>query len=115
VRPALIVNLSSVLFKSYLRAGRQARVGRFYSHPKVMLVADLAAFIASFALLQYVLPRVPVEIVELMQPLAWQALVGFPIILTSAIIVAGLMFELGQTAGLSSSEAVNWLPVSPSE
>lgn len=115
MRPALIVNLSSVLFKSYLRAGRQARVGRFYSHPKVMLVADLAAFIASFALLQYVLPRVPVEIVELMQPLAWQALVGFPIILTSAIIVAGLMFELGQTAGLSSSEAVNWLPVSPSE
>jgi hypothetical protein len=29
--------------------------------------------------------------------------------------MAGILFELGQSSGLASSEAVNWLPVSPSE
>jgi hypothetical protein len=38
-----------------------------------------------------------------------------PVILTSAVILAGILFELGQTGGLASSEAVNWLPVSPIE
>jgi hypothetical protein len=44
-----------------------------------------------------------------------QTLVVLPVILTSAVILAGILFELGQTTSLSSSEAVNWLPVSPSE
>jgi hypothetical protein len=34
---------------------------------------------------------------------------------TFAIVVSGLMFELGQGTAISSSEAVNWLPVTPRE
>ncbi len=44
-----------------------------------------------------------------------QVLVVLPVILTSAVILSGILFELGQTTSLSSSEAVNWLPVSPRE
>jgi hypothetical protein len=44
-----------------------------------------------------------------------QALVVLPLILTGAVIIAGILFELGQSSGLASSEAVNWLPVSPNE
>ena len=35
--------------------------------------------------------------------------------LTATVIVAGVLFELGQSSGLASSEAVNWLPISPNE
>jgi len=52
---------------------------------------------------------------SLVRPLAVQSLIVLPVILTSAVTLAGILFELGQTSGVASSEAVNWLPVSPRE
>lgn len=115
MRPAIIFNLSSVLFKSYLRAGRSSKLSRVFSQPRIMLVINLVALVIPAALLQYFFLWMPLKVIKLMEPLIWQALVGLPIMLTSAIIVAGILFELGQSAGLSSSEAVNWLPISPRE
>jgi hypothetical protein len=42
-------------------------------------------------------------------------LVDLPVLLLSVLIAAGILFELGQSSKLSSSEAVNWLPISPRE
>jgi hypothetical protein len=72
-------------------------------------------FAAPFALLAYLLPLVPANLRSSIQPVAAQALVVLPVILTAAVIVTGVLFELGQSSGLASSEAVNWLPISPNE
>ena len=109
-----VLNLASVLFKSYFRASRPG--GRsFFSNPRVLLVIDLVLFAIPFALLAYALPLVPANFRSNIRPVAVQALEVLPVILTAAVIVAGVLFELGPSSGLASSEAVNWLPVSPSE
>jgi hypothetical protein len=109
-----VVRLTSVLYKSYFRAARFGRKSRL-SNPLVVVAADIILFTAPFALLMYVLPLIPSEFTGTVRTLAVQAIIVTPVILTSAIILAGILFELGQASGLASSEAVNWLPVSPGE
>ncbi|MCL4436777.1 MAG: hypothetical protein M1503_12165 [Thaumarchaeota archaeon] len=114
MRLSAISALSSILFKSYFRAGRPGGLGRFMQL-KIMILIDAIVFAAPFMLLQFLLPLFPEDLLTLVKPLAWQTLVGLPLLLTSGIIVAGILFELGQGSGVSSSEAVNWLPISPRE
>lgn len=85
------------------------------SQPRIMLLVDLIALVAPLAGLFFLLRWVPVDVLNLLEPMALQTFIGLPILLTSAIIVVGIMFELGQSAGLASSEAVNWLPITPRE
>lgn len=108
------MSLATVLSKSYFRASRFGRRSRL-SNPFILVSLDIALFIAPFALLSYLLPLVPSELMSSVRPLAVQSLIVLPVILTSAVILAGILFELGQASGLASSEAVNWLPVSPGE
>jgi hypothetical protein len=109
-----VLSLASVLFKSYFRASRLGRRS-FFSNPRVLFVIDLILFAFPFALLAYALPLVPADLRSTVQPVAVQTLEVLPVILTAAVIVTGVLFELGQSSGLASSEAVNWLPVSPNE
>jgi hypothetical protein len=81
----------------------------------VLLAIDLILFTIPFALLAYTLPLVPADFRSYIQLVAVQAMVVLPVILTTAVIVSGVLFELEQSSGLASSEAINWLPVSPSE
>jgi len=109
-----VVSLASVLFKSYFRASRFGRRSRL-SSPIVLVSLDIVLFAAPFVLLSYLLPLIPSEFASLVQTLAVESLIVLPVILTSGVILAGILFELGQASGLASSEAVNWLPVSPGE
>jgi len=109
-----VLSLASVLFKSYFRASRLGRRS-FFSNPRVLVVIDLILFAVSFGLLAYALPLVPANLRSTVRPAAVQALEVLPVLLTAAVIVTGVLFELGQSSGLASSEAVNWLPVSPGE
>ena len=109
-----VVSLATVLFKSYFRASRFGRRSRL-SNPVILVSLDIVLFAAPFALLMYLLPLLPPELMSSVRPVALQSLIVLPVILTSAVILAGILFELGQTSGLASSEAVNWLPVSPGE
>jgi hypothetical protein len=77
-----------------------------------MLILDVVAFVGSFLLVQFVLPYL---VDALDERLVWQMLIALPMLLSSGVILAGILFELGQGAGVSSSEAVNWLPISPKE
>ncbi len=108
------MSLATVLFKSYFRASRFGRRS-LLSNPAVLVSLDIVLFAAPFALLSYLLPLVPTELMSSVRPVAIQSLIVLPVILTSAVTLAGILFELGQTSGLASSEAVNWLPVSPRE
>jgi hypothetical protein len=114
VRPGLVITLSSALFKSYFRASRNASVS-FFSRPVVMLVIDVLAFVIPALLLQSFIGALPADLNALAGPLVVQAMISLPLLMTSAVIVSGLMFELGQGSAISSSEAVNWWPVSPRE
>jgi len=109
-----VLSLATVLFKSYFRASRLGRRS-FFSNPRALLAIDLVLFAVPFGLLAYALPLVPANFQSNIRSVAVQALVVVPVVLTGAVIVAGVLFELGQSSGLASSEAVNWLPVSPSE
>jgi hypothetical protein len=109
-----VKSLASVLFKSYFRSSRFGRRSRL-SNPAVLVFLDIVLFAVPFALLSYVLPLVPSEFAGSVQTLAVESLIVLPVILTSAVILAGILFELGQTGGMASSEAVNWLPVSARE
>jgi hypothetical protein len=114
LRPGIVLTLASALFKSYFRAGRKPKVS-FFSKPKVMLVIDVIAFTVPAVLLQYVVGYIPADINTFLTPLIISAMISLPVLMTSAVIVAGLMFELGQGSAISSSEAVNWWPVTPRE
>ena len=114
MRPSLIITLSSALFKSYLRASQRASVS-FFSRPRVMLLIDIALFATPTIILHYVVGFLSPIIITLLVPLVIQAMISLPVLMTSTMIVAGLMFELGQGSSISSSEAVNWLPISPRE
>jgi hypothetical protein len=114
LRLGLILTLSSALFKSYFRAGRKPSVS-FFSQPKVMLAIDVIAFTVPAVILQYTLGYIPADINAFLTPLVISAMISLPVLMTSAVIVAGLMFELGQGSAISSSEAVNWWPVTPRE
>jgi hypothetical protein len=63
----------------------------------------------------YALPLIPSEFAGSVSTLARQSVIVLPVILTSVVILGGILFELGQVSGLASSEAVNWLPISPAE
>ncbi len=114
MRRATVASLAAVLFKSYFRASRAGRRSNF-SNPSSIFAIDALLFVPLFAAVWYLVPVVPSDIRALLVPIAAQAVVGFPVILTSAVILAGILFELGTASGLASSEAVNWLPVTPQE
>ncbi len=114
MRPGLVLTLSSALLKSYLRSSLRASIS-FFTRPFVILFIDVALFTAPAILMQYAVGSLSQEIVVALAPLVLQAMISLPVLMTSAMIVSGLMFELGQGSAISSSEAVNWLPVSPRE
>ncbi|HLN88763.1 MAG TPA: hypothetical protein VK253_01740, partial [Candidatus Binatia bacterium] len=57
----------------------------------------------------------PADFNAFLAPIFVQGMISVPVLLTSAVIVSGLMFELGQGSAIFSSEAVNWWPVTPRE
>jgi hypothetical protein len=114
MRPSLVLTLAAALFKSYLRSGRRASIS-FFSRPRLMLFVDVILFAIPTLALPSLVGALPPDIVELAKPLVVQAMISLPILMTLAIIITGLMFELGQGSAISSSEAVNWLPVTPRE
>lgn len=114
MRPGLVLTLSSALFKSYLRASRNASVS-FFSKPRVMLIIDIILFTIPALTLPYAIGALPPDLNATLVPLVIQAMISLPVLMTLAIIIAGMMFELGQGSAISSSEAVNWLPISPRE
>ncbi len=115
MRLSLILTLSSAFFKSYFRSSSQRASVSFFSRPKVMLFINVIAFIIPALVLQFVVGILPADFEAFLAPLVVQGIISVPVLLTSAVIVSGLMFELGQGSAIFSSEAVNWWPVTPRE
>jgi hypothetical protein len=109
--------LSIVLTKSQLRGYQRSRlIARLFGDPRIILAADAALF-ALPALIGYVLltRSLPAQIENIVQQLETQALSGIPAILTFSVILFGILSEISQPMQSTSTDLVNWLPISPGE
>lgn len=114
MRLSVIFSLASAFFKSYFRASRQSSMRSFFLKPKAILALDMLLFIVPAAALQFLIGGLQTDL-NVLSSMFSQVMISLPLLMTSAVIVAGLMFELGQGSAIFSSEAVNWWPVSPRE
>jgi predicted permease len=112
--------LAHVLVASQLRSGRAGSDPKsFFGRGRVILLYDLLAVGLVAYLTQAVLgsvlraePSIGHQILGMSGTLL---LPGIPTISVGIVLVAGVMFELTATARFAMSDAVNWLPISPSE
>jgi len=108
--------IAQTLLLSLMRASSKTGVQKsFWRRPIIITIVDVLAFsipaMIVFALLSSTnLPQA----VDLYFVIT-QILIGLPSIILVIIVLYGVMWELGQSARLSSSDVVNWLPIKPSE
>ncbi len=109
--------LSVVLTKSQLRGYQRRRLtARLFGDPRIILAAD-AALLAVPALLGYLLltRSLPVDLRNAIQGVESQALSGIPTAITFTLILFGILAEISQPIQSSSTDLINWLPISPGE
>jgi len=109
--------LAIVLTKSQLRGYQRRRlIARLFGDPRIILVADALMF-AVPALLAYVLLSgiLPVEIRNALREIETQSLAGIPTAIAFMLILFGILSEISQPVQSSSTDLINWLPISPRE
>lgn len=117
MRSSAVIILSSVLVKSYLRASRStSNTNVRYTRPWILILIDVIVLLLPFAVIQFgILPNLTDKVATSFGDVASQVITGLPIGLTSAVILSGILLELGRGSIFSSSESVNWLPLTPKE
>ncbi|MCI4343022.1 MAG: hypothetical protein L3J92_02760 [Thermoplasmata archaeon] len=107
--------IAGVLVASQIRSGRSTSDPRsLFGRPLIYAAVDLGLFVVLFALTAAAVPP-SFATASILRSLLKTALPFIPLYATAAVLVAGVMFELTATAKFSGSDAVNWLPVSPTE
>jgi hypothetical protein len=109
--------LAVVLTKSQLRGYQRRRLGaRLFGDPRIILAADAAVF-AVPALLGYVfLSRgLPTAIESAVGQIEAESLAGMPTAMAFMLILFGILGEISQPIQSSSTDLINWLPISPGE
>ncbi|MCJ7771116.1 hypothetical protein MUP37_06035, partial [Candidatus Bathyarchaeota archaeon] len=76
---SVILNLATVLFKSYYRSSRPGQRSPF-SKPAIIFMLDLVLFAVPFMVVSYVLLLVPNSIEPLIHAMLNQALISFPLV-----------------------------------
>jgi hypothetical protein len=111
-----VLPLAVVLTKSQLRGTQRGKfLARLISNPKSIIVLD-GLFVIIFGVAGYfVISNVPQDLAETFGQLEIEALIGIPAITTFMLILFGVLSELSQPIQSTSTDLVNWLPISPSE
>lgn len=108
--------LSGVLLASQLRSGRsQSDPKSLLGRPLFLFALDAAVFLALFGLVSAGLRALGNDATAVLAPYVVQLLVFEPLLAVGVVLVAGVMFEFTTTARFATSDAANWLPVSPPE
>ncbi|MCP8323057.1 MAG: hypothetical protein L6N96_02610, partial [Candidatus Methylarchaceae archaeon HK02M2] len=87
----------------------------FWRRPIIISIADILAFSIPAIIVLALLSLTDLAQFIDLSSITTQALIGLPSIILIMIVLYGIMWELGQASGLSSSDVVNWLPIKPSE
>jgi hypothetical protein len=117
MRFRLAYKLAIVLTKSQLRGYQRRRLtARIFGDPRSILLADLALMSLLSTLSYFMISRVfPPEIQSALQQVEAEALAGIPTAMAFAVILFGILSEISQPIQSTSTDLVNWLPVSPAE
>jgi predicted permease len=107
--------LAGVLVSSQLRSGRSSSdPNSVTGRPSIIALLDVALFLGVFALAWSALSSLPPGASPVLT--AANGIFPFlPIAAVGVVVIAGTMFELTSTAKFSSSDAVNWMPITPGE
>ncbi len=107
--------LAEILVASQMRSGRSNSDPRsFLGRGIVIAIADAGLFLGAFLVVSLALGSIGLTAAELR--LAVDTLAPlFPLVAVAATLIAGVMFELTNSTRFSSSDAANWMPLSPAE
>jgi len=107
--------LAETLVASQVRSGRSSSNPRsFLGRPSAIALYDLLAFLGAFLVATWVLRSAALSPTTL-AALADYVLPFLPLVAVAAVLIAGVMFELTNTARFAGSDAANWLPITPAE
>ena len=107
--------LAATLIASQLRSGRSGSDPKsFLGRPALIALIDGGVFLAAAGLATAGLEGSHLSVSQL-GSLTASFLPFVPLVAVGVVLVAGLMFELTTTAKFASSDAANWLPISPTE
>ena len=109
-------HLAIVLTKSQLRSNQRRKfLAKWFSNPQIIIILD-ALLVAILGISGYFLvSKIPQDLLETFGRLEVEGLIGIPTITTFMIILFGILSELSQPIQSTSTDLVNWLPISPSE
>jgi len=109
--------LAVVLTKSQLRGYQRRRLtARLFGDPRIIMVADVAVFALPALLAYFLLTKaLPPDIHDAILEVENQALAGIPTGITFTLILFGILGEISQPIQSSSTDLINWLPISPGE
>lgn len=112
-----VYRLATVLTKSQLRGNQRGRIfTRWLSKPYTIMLVDVI-LISVLGGLGYAAfsTYLPTDFTKALQTTELQGLTAIPAATSFAVILLGILGELSQSLQSSSTDLVNWLPISPSE
>ena len=107
--------LTNILLLSQLRARGEKTRQRWWRRSKGLFVLDMAVFVGTFAFVFSILNIVPNEDLISIETMGIQILASIPIITLSFMVIYGIMFVVGEAAQYSSSEMINFMPITATE
>jgi hypothetical protein len=109
--------LAKVLVISQLRTNRSnSGKSRIWERPTFILVADTLALALAWFVSFEILSVLPgTEYATIVNTISQQVLAFVPIFVLALVLLVGIMFELNASSRFTSSDLVNWLPISRSE
>jgi predicted permease len=113
--PHRVRRVADVLVVSQLRSGRSDSNARsFLGRSSFVAIVDVAVFGVTALLATFALQSAGSGAAALAGGVG-VFLPLLPLVAVAAVLIAGVMFELTTTAKFTGSDAVNWLPLRPSE
>jgi len=106
--------LASILLLSQLRL-RGEKQQSWLRTPKGLLSVNLLVFLGSLIFVYSILLVIPAEDLLPIQLLSTQIMSFLPLITLSFMIIYSILFIIGESAQFSSSEIINYMPVTATE
>ncbi|MEJ5292156.1 MAG: hypothetical protein WHS82_01035 [Candidatus Methanosuratincola sp.] len=114
MRPSRVATVLKILVLSQIRV-RGRRSKGILSRPRGILLLSVLAFFASAALVYYPLSFIPASEASFLGFISLQLLYSVPLIALAFVVLYGVFFLIGENAQYSSSEMINFMPVSSAE
>lgn len=108
--------ISTILLFAQLRLTRQGPRQSWYRTYRGLTVINAAVFMATFTLVYVIMTQVitNADLVVIL-PIAVQLLSMIPLVTIAIVVIYGILFVIGESAQYSSSEMINYMPITSTE